>query len=174
MTAARRTNNGARADARRTSSARKAPARASRRTTSSSRRTATRQAPARRQRTDHRALTVILIASVVVATWILYPVVRLQYQQQREKTSLEQELAGLQERNASLRAQVDRLKTPAGVEEVARESLGLVKEGEQMYVVTEGEPTRTPAPDVSDQTRSVTASEAGVWTEVLDILFGVD
>lgn len=172
MTAARRTNTGARADARRTSPKGKAPARASRRAPAPKGKSAKR-APARRQRTDHRAVTVILIASLVLAAWVLYPVIRLQYQQQREKATLEQELAGLQARNASLRAQVDRLKTPEGVEEVARESLGLVKEGEQMYVVTEGEPTRAPAPDVTAQTRSITASEATVWTEVLDILFGV-
>ncbi|MGB4594238.1 MAG: septum formation initiator family protein [Coriobacteriia bacterium] len=172
MTAARRTKNGARADARRTSSTRKAPTRASRRALAPKRNSAKR-APARRQRTDHRAVTLILIASVMFAAWALYPVIRLQYQQQREKATLEQELASLQARNATLRSQVDRLKTPEGVEEVARESLGLVKEGEQMYVVTDGEPTRAPAPDVSAETRSITTSEATVWTEVLDILFGV-
>jgi len=104
---------------------------------------------------------------------MLYPVLRLQYQQERNKASLEQELAGLKERNEGLRAQVDRLKTPEGVEEIARQNLGYVKEGEQICVVTDGEETRAPAPDAGASTRSVAASETSVWLEVLDVVFGV-
>lgn len=181
MTAARKTQNGATAGARRTSSStRKAPAGASGRASSpSKKRTAAPRrasAPARkpvRQRRDHRALTVILIVTIVLAAWTLYPVLRLQYQQQRQKASLEQELAGLKERNEGLRAQVDRLKTPEGIEEAARQNLGLVKKGERVVVVTDGETTRAPAPEVGAQTRSVTASEPSVWLEVLDVVFGV-
>lgn len=125
-----------------------------------------------RTRGDYRAMAVILIGTLVIATWMLYPVLKLQYQQQREKASLEQELAGLKERNEGLRDQVDRLKTPEGVEEAARANLGLVKEGEQVYVVTEGEATRAPAPQIGEQTRSVTASEPTVWVKVLDAVFG--
>ncbi len=186
MTTARKTQNGAKAGARRSSSTtRKAPARASQRTPvprksaapAKRKPTATKRKPtarttARRPRADHRALTVILIGTLVLAAWTLYPVLRLQYQQTREKTTLEQELAGLKDRNETLRAQVDRLKTPEGVEEAARENLGLVKEGEQVYVVTDGQTTRAPAPEVGAQTRSVTASEATVWTKVLDAVFG--
>jgi hypothetical protein len=60
---------------------------------------------------------------------------QIQYQETREQARLEAELASLQERNESLSAQVERLKTPEGVEEVARESLGMVKPGENLYVV---------------------------------------
>jgi cell division protein FtsL len=179
MTAARKTQNGAKAGARRASSTtRKAPARASRRapatkrTTSSAKRKPSTRTPARRTRTDHRVLTVILLGTLVLAAWTLYPVLRLQYQQQREKTTLEQELAGLKDRNENLRAQVDRLKTPEGVEEAARSTLGLVKEGEEVYVVSDGESTRAPAPEIGEQTRSITASETSVWTKVLDAVFG--
>jgi cell division protein FtsB len=169
MTAARKTQNGAKAGARRTSSTtRKAPARASGRASSKKQ---TRK-PARPRR-DHRALTVILIATLVLAAWTLYPVLRLQYQQQRNKASLEQELAGLKERNAGLRAQVDRLKTPEGVEEAARANLGLVKKGENVVVVTDGTETRAPAPEVGAQTRSIAPTETSVWLEVLDVVFGV-
>jgi cell division protein FtsL len=77
-----------------------------------------------------------IAAAVVLAAWTIYPVLRIQYQQQRELQSLSAELSGLKERNADLREQVDALKTPEGVERVARESLGLVKPGEQAYVVT--------------------------------------
>lgn len=69
---------------------------------------------------------------------MVYPVLRLQYQQQRELQTLQEELEGLKDRNADLRQQIDELKTPEGVERVARESLGLVKPGEHAYVVTGG------------------------------------
>lgn len=186
MTTARKTQNGAKAGARRSSSAtRKAPARASQRTSAPKKRAApakrasavtsrkpAARAKARRPSANHRVFAVILISTLVLAAWTLYPVLRLQYQQQREKTTLEQELAGLKDRNEGLRAQVDRLKTPEGVEEAARANLGLVKEGEQVYVVTDGQTTRAPAPEVGAQTRSVTASETGIWTKVLDAVFG--
>jgi hypothetical protein len=111
--------------------------------------------------------------ALVLAIWVLYPAFQLQYLQERQKATLEQELAGLQERNEALLAKVERLKTPAGVEEVARESLGLVKEGEQSYVVTEGEATRAPEPDVAAQTRSVTTPDAPFFTKALDFIFGI-
>lgn len=140
--------------------------------TSPAKRKPAARSSARRPRTDHRVITVILLGTLVLAAWTLYPVLRLQYQQQREKATLEQELAGLKDRNQNLRAQVDRLKTPEGVEEAARESLGLVKKGEQVYVVTDGESTRAADPQVGEQTRSITASETSVWTKVLDAVFG--
>lgn len=110
---------------------------------------------------------------LVVAGWALYPAFRLQYEQERQRQTLEAELAGLQERNETLLAQVERLKTPEGVEEAARENLGLVRAGEQVYVVTEGEATRSADPDVTEQTKTVTAPEASYLTKVLDFVFGV-
>jgi cell division protein FtsB len=115
----------------------------------------------------------VVIIAVALAVWVLYPAFQLQYQQEREKATLEQELAGLQERNETLLAQVERLKTPEGVEEAARERLGLAKAGERVYIVTEGEATRAPEPDVSLQAASVTVPEAALLTKALDFIFGV-
>lgn len=107
------------------------------------------------------------------AVWTLYPVLRLQYQQQREVASLEAELAGLKERNTQLAEQVDRLKTPEGVEEAARQSLGLVKDGEQAYVVTgKDDPDLAPGA-VDERTRSAEEAQRPLWMKVLDALFGV-
>lgn len=173
MTAARRTKNGASAGTRRTSSKRKAPTRASGRASSSIRSTAPKRAPRRRTRADRRLVTGALLIAVVLAIWVLYPAFQLQYQQERQKATLEQELAGLRERNETLLAQVERLKTPEGVEEAAREGLGLAKAGEQVYIVTEGEATRAAEPDVTQQARSVTVPEAALLTKALDFIFGV-
>lgn len=111
----------------------------------------------------------VLIATVVFAAWSIYPVLRLQYENQREVRTLEQELDGLKARNGELRQQVDELKTPEGVEQAARENLGLVKPGEQAYVVTGGsvgETSQTPLPDVK-----ITPD---FWERALDFVFGLN
>ncbi|MDI6712614.1 MAG: septum formation initiator family protein [Anaerosomatales bacterium] len=113
------------------------------------------------------------MAAFALATWVLYPVMRIEYQQQRHKQTLEERLEALKERNEALRKQAQRLQTPEGVEEVARESLGLTRPGEQVYIVTDEEPTAAPAPDVSEQTRSVQVEEASPVTAILDLVFGV-
>lgn len=94
---------------------------------------------------------------------------RIQYQQQREVQSLETELISLEDRNAELRQQVDELKTPEGVERVARESLGMVKPGEQAYVVTGGMSgeTSVTVPGSADDTRSLAR-------RILDAVFGFE
>lgn len=114
---------------------------------------------------------------VIIAAWSFYPVARMQYHEEREKQRLEQELSSLKERNSKLRAEVDRLKTPEGVEEVARESLGLVKEGENLYVVLEDgqtEPTTTIDVDTAPKSASVGVEDDGGWQRVLDMLFGFE
>lgn len=108
------------------------------------------------------------IVSVVVLAWVFYPALRVQYREEKQRARLEAELNDLRERNGRLRAQVDRLKTPEGVEDVARESLGLVKEGEHAYVVTEG----TVAPTVAEPDRVLEETDT-VWTQLLDVVFGV-
>ena len=93
----------------------------------------------------------------------------MQYEHQREVRTLEQELGNLKERNGELREEVDELKTPEGVEQLARDTLGLVKPGEQAYVVTGGtigETSATVEPDAE--------GEVPVWQGILDTLFGLD
>lgn len=118
-----------------------------------------------------RLTTLIVILTLVAAAWMVYPVFRLQYEHQRQVDSLESELEGLKSRNDELRDEVDELKTPEGVEEIARDTLGLVKPGEQAYVVTGGvvggaaETSATPAPGTV---------EAPLWQRALDALFGFE
>lgn len=109
----------------------------------------------------------LLTVSLVLAGWMVYPVMRIQYQHERELQTLQSELDGLQSRNADLREQVDELKTPEGVEQLARESLGMVKPGEQAYVVTGGALGESSTTVLAQQ-----AAEAPFWQRVLDALFG--
>ncbi|MDI6900818.1 MAG: septum formation initiator family protein [Anaerosomatales bacterium] len=110
---------------------------------------------------------------MVFAGWTLYPVLQLQYEQQREVQTLEAELAGLKERNEVLSEQVDRLKTPEGVEEAARESLGFVRDGEDAYVVTGVEDPELAPEAVNERTRSADPTETAWWWQALDLVFGV-
>lgn len=100
----------------------------------------------------------------------------MQYCEQREKQRLEVELTSLKDRNSKLRAEVDRLKTPEGVEEVARENLGLVKEGENLYVVLDEqqpESTTTAAPDTASTSADI-AGNSSSWQTALDMIFGFE
>lgn len=112
---------------------------------------------------------VLLVLLLVVAAWSLYPAARVQYQEERNKARLEAELDGLKERNVELRAQVDRLKTPEGVEDVARQDLGLVKEGENLYVVMDSEAESVTVP-VDPEPRP----DNSTWMRVLDAVFGFE
>ncbi|MEY4174957.1 MAG: hypothetical protein RI900_2122 [Actinomycetota bacterium] len=69
-------------------------------------------------------VTLALVAALFVlpfSTWL---------RQREQITGKEQELAALEQANAALVDEVDRLNTPAGVEEAAREEIGFVKRGE--------------------------------------------
>lgn len=108
-----------------------------------------------------------LVALLVFAAWSFYPALRVQYCEQREKGRLEDELARLKERNSNLREQVDRLKTPEGVEDLARRDLGFVEPGENAYVVRgSDEPTRVTDRASAEETSSLA-------TRVLDYVFAV-
>lgn len=113
-----------------------------------------------------------IVAALLVFAWLYYPVVRVQYRETRERARLETELASLEARNDRLQEQVDKLKTPEGVEDYARSQLGLVKAGENAVVVVDGtaEKKTTTSPDIEDPSAE---DPVGPWTAFLDLVFGV-
>lgn len=114
-------------------------------------------------------LPLLVIGTLLFSAWTFYPTLKLQYAQSRENAMLSAELQGIKERNADLRKQVERLKTPEGVEDAARESLGLVRPDENLYVVTGVEETKT-----ADPIQRAEKSREDWWVPVLDALFGFD
>jgi len=78
--------------------------------------------------------TLVWVFGVVVAlalTASLFVLPFSTWLRQREQiTDKERELAALEQANSDLVEEVDRLNTPAGVEEAAREEIGFVKRGE--------------------------------------------
>ena len=113
----------------------------------------------------------IVVTAVFAIAWSFYSPLKLHYVEAREQHRLEVQLAELKERNQTLRAEVERLKTPEGVEELARTSLGLVKDGENLYVVVDGvEESATPEPVGDD---GMSGEETPLWQAALDLVFGV-
>ncbi len=122
-----------------------------------------------------RAKTLLAVAALLVFTiWCFYPVARVQYREQRERARLERELEALKASNAELRARVDRLKTPEGVEDVARRKMGYVREGEHAYVVTDWVTTESSATTLSRVRKRAEPPPTPVMERILDAVFGVD
>jgi cell division protein FtsB len=133
-----------------------------------------RNAPARKQRDKKgrpggtaRLLWFGLAGLVLLAAW-MYPVVRMHYQESRKLASLKAEYQSVATRNKTLKAEVEGLKTPAGIERAARESLGLVHQGENAYVVMEPKKATTR----TAETRRAASDDGGLG-KLLDYLFGV-
>lgn len=121
-------------------------------------------------------VAIVTVLAFFVGTY--YPVARVQYRETRERVRLQAELSALKARNARLRASVDRLKTPEGVEDYARLQLGMVKQGEHVAVVIDGDDTSQTAlsapatPRVDSEEAAVPA--VGPWTAFLDVVFNVE
>jgi cell division protein FtsL len=111
-------------------------------------------------------MTVLGVGAVLV--WAVYPAVRVQSETSRRVEGLQAEYETLRKKNVLLRAQVADLKTPEGVERAAREDLGLVLPGENVYVVVPSAVASGPA------TSKTAASDvaADPLTALLDALFG--
>jgi cell division protein FtsB len=66
------------------------------------------------------------------------------FEARREYQTLEESLAAVRAENESLREEARRLREdPAAIEDIARQELGLIKEGEQLFIVKD-----VPAPSV--------------------------
>ena len=119
-------------------------------------------------------LVVLGVIGLFIAAY--YPVARVEYRETRQKAALQAELGAIQARNARLRIQVERLKTPEGVEDYARLRLGMAKKGEHVVIVNDGSDTDQVSmvaslPEIDSQ--EAAKSPGGPWTAFLDAFFGV-
>ena len=93
---------------------------------------------------------------VLVVLGILFVAVlptRTLLQQRRDTKAATAELRELRERNAALEEQARRLSDPREIEQLAREQYGLVRPGEEPYVVLPAPPP--PEPEGEDDERNV-------------------
>jgi cell division protein FtsB len=115
-------------------------------------------------------LPVAIVVALALLGWFLYPMARLHYIEQRKVAQLQTQLAQIQQRNKKLRTEVDKLKTPEGVEEAAHE-LGLARRGEQVWVSVQGGKVSS-APTTASPVQAASVAPDG-WTRFLDTIFGV-
>lgn len=88
-------------------------------------------------------LAVLLIVALAITLAGVFPFRQLLFQQ-RQVDNAQAQLAALQEENARLEDEAAALETPAEIERIAREELGLVRPGEVGYAVQT--PQAVPAP----------------------------
>jgi cell division protein FtsB len=103
----------------------------------------------------------------------LYPALRDSYLSDREVRQREGELAAVEARNAQIAAQIAALQTPEGIQDRAREQLGMVMNGEAAVNIT-GLSLTTSSTALPDEIpRGLIVEEAAWWTGFLDALFAV-
>jgi cell division protein FtsB len=117
-------------------------------------------------------IPIAVIGAIALLAWSMYPALKVQYETGRRLAGLERQYKDLSDRNRVLRAQVADLKTPEGVEKAARESLGLVRPGENVYVVMDPSKDSSRASTVTSPTQAV-ADPGDVVTAFLDAIFGI-
>jgi len=93
-----------------------------------------------------------IVAAVMVLAFFLFSLAGLVfqgYQLSQRTADVQADIVRLQAENERLQKEVARLQTDPAVERLAREQLGLVKEGETMAAVDfgpQGHPRKTPTP----------------------------
>lgn len=114
-------------------------------------------------------LAVLLVASLAITLAGVFPFRQIIAQQRQVDTAQEQ-LDSLEAQNAALEAEAAALRTPAEIERIAREELGLVRPGERGFAVQTPTERATPEPEASvaeDDDRTVVEK---IW----DFLTGRD
>lgn len=111
------------------------------------------------------AVLVLVITAVAPAREML--------RQREEIKRLEETLADVQRANEELKEETSRLNTDAYIEQQARERLGLIKPGEEPFLVVP--PTQTPPPEEkpkvngqAKQQASTSTAKKSWWRGVVD------
>ena len=123
------------------------------------------------------AVTAVSIFCVVVVAGGVYPAAQDYYLQMRANDRLAAEYEALVDRNAELESHVAALQTDEGMEELAHESLGWVREGENsVSVLTDG--SADPGTSALAETQSVAEGSVPApetwYSPVLDVVFGYE
>ncbi|MDI6800034.1 MAG: septum formation initiator family protein [Actinomycetota bacterium] len=108
--------------------------------TAAKKRAASREAPSKRplKRRRKRFIdlgTLMYLALISITIMLLYRPIATMLTTKSRVPELKKEIVDLQKQNELLEEEVDSLKTDEGVELLAREDLGLVKPGEESFVV---------------------------------------
>lgn len=114
------------------------------------------------------------VACLALVCVFLYQPARQAYQAMREHDALAAEYAALQQRGDALQTSVDVLSTDEGMEALAHEQFGLVREGEVSVSVAGIENDSEVGPSVPPNVPSGGVDAPDTWySGILDPLFGV-
>ena len=85
----------------------------------------------------------LILAGAVRGVWGVY---HKEYESSLLRVEAEAQLEGVKEREMQLRADLARLKSERGIEEVLRKEYELAREGEGVLVIIDDEPEEAPPP----------------------------
>lgn len=135
-----------------------------------------RRAPKRRFRMGAKArIALASVACLALVCVFLYQPAQQCYQSMRHRDALAAEYAALQERDEALQSSVDVLSTDAGMEDMARDQFGLVKQGEVPVTVQGVQAESDEDASIPPNVASGSVKAPDTWySGVLDPLFGVE
>ena len=115
----------------------------------------------------------IILIFLVVAVYMLYPVLRDYYVAYRDNSSLLAEREAILTRNDRIREQIESLGTPEGIADRAREEFGWVAEGEEAVNIT-GLGNLKSSTSLPSLIEPGSGQAPVTWlTVILDTIFGV-
>lgn len=117
-------------------------------------------------------LPLIMLGIVLVAAVDVFPIRQL-VSLNGEAEDLRLQLSEIQEENAQLEVEVERLHSPAEIERIARADFGYVNPGETSYVVIMSDQPPDPEQPPVDSNEVVPES-GGFWEALWDFLTGRD
>lgn len=97
------------------------------------------RAPKKKKRKMNPIFGITLTVALLLAASWSYQLFQLNQNTEAYRSELQQEKAELTNQNKALRQEIDRLNTPAHIEQLARERLGLVRKGEILIAPKESE-----------------------------------
>ncbi|MEG1512903.1 MAG: septum formation initiator family protein [Raoultibacter sp.] len=115
----------------------------------------------------------IVAVCLVLSCAFLYPAAKDYYVAVREQAQVQAEYAALDQRNAAIQAEVDRLSTSEGIEDKARKEFGWVKAGDNSVSVYGLDKAKRTNLNANVAENSIPAPDTW-YSALLDALFGVD
>lgn len=120
---------------------------ASTKTNVNSKRISHKKKRTKKLRTKRRPVFLFIFLCIVVFFGLEFPFNRL-YNENRSLAALQTTESQLQASNQQLNKQIQQLNTPSYIEKLARQRYGLVKQGEQPYVVLPNNANQNPVPPI--------------------------
>lgn len=123
----------------------------------------------------HRRIATLVwtsLGAVIVVGFLFVAVfpTRAYLEQKRAISAAEERVSVLREHNKQLEEQKSQLQTDAGIEELARERHGLVREGEKAYAVIFEEPDSDTASARDRESDPQPTWPERIWAAMVDLL----